>query len=144
MGSGEEVIEIDSLEKELLTGVECEDDPILYSATFRENEDSFVKYQTAQWVMYSLLLMLAWGIGLFMLLYLPVRRFILRKDIQSRKLYLTPNAIVYKVRCFLLGNVMQMNCRSLLGYWSLTMLLASSHSFSGNCVFIFTFWRLRW
>ncbi|KAJ8543364.1 hypothetical protein K7X08_005887 [Anisodus acutangulus] len=32
-----------------------------------------------------------------MLLYLPLRRYILRKDIRSRKLYVTPNAIVYKV-----------------------------------------------
>ncbi|XP_039071516.1 uncharacterized protein LOC120218679 [Hibiscus syriacus] len=60
-------------------------------------EDYFVKYQTAQWVLYSLVLVLAWGIGLFMLLYIPVRRYILRKDIRSRKLYLTPNSIVYKV-----------------------------------------------
>ncbi|KAL5098369.1 hypothetical protein RYX36_002696 [Vicia faba] len=33
-----------------------------------------------------------------MLLYIPIRRFILRNDICSRKLYLTPNAIVYKVK----------------------------------------------
>lgn len=103
MGSGEEVVEIDSLEKGLLRGhgsgeiVESEEDPVLYTATFQEMEDNFVKYQTAQWVLYSLLFLLAWGIGLFMLLYLPVRRYILRKDIRSRKLYLTPNAIVYKV-----------------------------------------------
>ncbi|RWW23387.1 hypothetical protein GW17_00012367 [Ensete ventricosum] len=32
-----------------------------------------------------------------MLLYLPVRRYVLRKDFHSRKLYVTPNAIVYKV-----------------------------------------------
>ncbi|KAL5565977.1 hypothetical protein UlMin_029141 [Ulmus minor] len=31
-----------------------------------------------------------------MLLYLPVRRYILQKDIFSRKLYVTPNEIVYK------------------------------------------------
>ncbi|KAL0558583.1 hypothetical protein IC582_003160 [Cucumis melo] len=60
-------------------------------------EDNFVKYHTAQWVLYSFLLILAWGIGLLMLLYLPVRRYILRKDLQSKRLYLTPNSIVYKV-----------------------------------------------
>lgn len=103
MESSEEVVEIDSLEKGLLRDhgygeiAESEEDPILYTATFREVEDNFVKHQTAQWVLYSLPLVLAWGIGLFMLLYLPVRRHILRKDIRSRKLYLTPNAIVYKV-----------------------------------------------
>lgn len=75
-----------------------EDETVLYTASFKEMEDNFMKYQTAQWVLYSLLLILAWGIGLFMLLYLPVRRHILRKDIRSRRLYVTPNAIVYKYR----------------------------------------------
>ncbi|KDP33965.1 hypothetical protein JCGZ_07536 [Jatropha curcas] len=105
MGTGDEVVEIDSLEKGLLSESrgggsreesEADDEAVLYTASFEEMEEKFIKYQTAQWVMYSLLLILAWGIGLFMLLYLPVRRYILRKDIQSRKLYLTPNAIVYK------------------------------------------------
>ncbi|KAE8700355.1 putative Auxin response factor [Hibiscus syriacus] len=59
-------------------------------------EEDFVKYQTAPWVLCSLVLVLAWGIGLFMLLYVPVRRYILRKDNRSRKLFLTPNSIVYK------------------------------------------------
>ncbi|KAG8636013.1 uncharacterized protein LOC110603016 isoform X2 [Manihot esculenta] len=106
MGTVDEVVEIDSLEKGLLTesrgGVasdesQCNDETVLYAASFEEMEEKFVKYQTAQWVMYSLMLMLAWGIGIFMLLYLPVRRYILRKDIRSRKLYLTPHAIVYEV-----------------------------------------------
>lgn len=99
MGTMEEVVEIDSLERSLLeengNGDE-EEGTVLYAASFREMEQNFVKYQTVQWVLYSLLLILAWGIGLLMLLYLPVRRFILRKDIRSRSLYLTPNAIVYK------------------------------------------------
>ncbi|XP_015572914.1 uncharacterized protein LOC8259065 [Ricinus communis] len=105
MGTVDEVAEIDNLERGLLSescgGNEksegTDDDTVLYTASFREMEEKFVKYQTAQWVIYSLLLILAWGMGLFMLLYLPVRRYILRKDIQSRKLFLTPNAIVYKV-----------------------------------------------
>ncbi|KAM4087634.1 hypothetical protein ACJW30_07G010400 [Castanea mollissima] len=109
MGSGSEVVDIDSLERGLLlstpTGsqiqvgaeAESEEEPVLYAASFEEMEENFVKYQTAQWVVYSLLLILAWGIGLFMLLYIPVRRYILRKDIRSRKLFLTPNSIVYKV-----------------------------------------------
>ncbi|KAJ9183704.1 hypothetical protein P3X46_007520 [Hevea brasiliensis] len=106
MGTVDKVVEIDSLEKGLLLesrggasgeDTESNDDTVLYTASFEEMEEKFIKYQTVQWVMYSLLLILAWGIGLFMLLYLPVRRYILRKDIRSRKLYLTPNAIVYKV-----------------------------------------------
>ncbi|XP_007012576.2 PREDICTED: uncharacterized protein LOC18588237 isoform X2 [Theobroma cacao] len=104
MGTGDEVVEIESLERSLLSesitgeeGTEAEDESVLYTASFQEMEENFVKYQTAQWVLFSLLLILAWGIGLFMLLYIPVRRYILRKDIRSRKLYLTPNSIVYKV-----------------------------------------------
>ncbi|CAI9766601.1 unnamed protein product [Fraxinus pennsylvanica] len=112
MESKDGVVEIDRLERGLLlpgagsnSGSEPtdnpneeEDEPVLYKASFEEAEENFMKYQTAQWVLYSLLLILAWGIGLFMLLYLPVRRYILRKDIRSRKLYITPNAIVYKVK----------------------------------------------
>nr|GMD35379.1 Alanine--tRNA ligase [Ipomoea batatas] len=102
--------EIDRLERGLLVnhvsdeGYESsaddddeDNEPAVYTASFKEAEENFVKYQTAQWVLYSLLLILAWGIGLFMLLYLPVRRYISRKDIRSRRLFLTPNAIVYKV-----------------------------------------------
>jgi hypothetical protein len=92
----EEVVEIDTLEKSLLENND-EEEAVLYAASFRETEKNFVKYQTVQWVLYSVLLILAWGIGLLMLIYIPIRRFILRKDIRSRTLYLTPNAIVYKV-----------------------------------------------
>ncbi|OMO86351.1 hypothetical protein COLO4_21226 [Corchorus olitorius] len=104
MGTGDEVVEIESLERSLLSEsvngeeeTEADDEAVLYSASFGEMEENFIKFQTAQWVLYSLLLVLVWGLGLFMLLYIPVRRYILRKDIRSRKLYLTPNSIVYKV-----------------------------------------------
>nr|KYP33945.1 hypothetical protein KK1_045154 [Cajanus cajan] len=97
MGTKEEVVEIETLEKSLLQENEPDhDEAVLYAASFREMENNFVKYQTVQWLLYSLLLLLAWGIGLLMLIYVPLRRFILRKDIRSRTLYLTPNAIVYK------------------------------------------------
>lgn len=86
----------ESLERGLLSAEEAE--PVLYSASFAEMEENFVKYQTVRWILYSLLLILAWGFGLFMLLYLPVRRYILRRDIRSKKLYLTPDSIVYQVK----------------------------------------------
>lgn len=104
MGTIDEVVDVDNLERSLLEADTLEaneikdDETVLYSASFEEMEENFVKHQTAHWVLYSLLLVLAWGIGLLMLLYLPVRRYVLRKDIRSRKLYLTPNAIVYKVK----------------------------------------------
>lgn len=99
-------MEIESLEKSLLEDNDGnEEESVLYEASFKEMEENFVKYQTVQWVLYSLLLILAWGIGLLMLLYIPIRRFILRKDIRSRSLYLTPNAIVYKVIFSSLSNL---------------------------------------
>lgn len=111
--------EIDRLERGLLLGSGSnggceqadendnldEEEQVLYTGSFLEAEENFVNYKTAHWVLYSLLLILAWGIGILMLLYLPVRRYILRKDLHSRKLYVTPNAIVYKVKCQLFLNV---------------------------------------
>ncbi|GAA0169196.1 hypothetical protein LIER_40716 [Lithospermum erythrorhizon] len=73
------------------------EESVVYTASFTEGEDDFINYQTALWISYSLLLILAWGLGFLMLLYLPLRRFILRKDIRSRTLYITPHSIVYKV-----------------------------------------------
>ncbi|XP_022769710.1 uncharacterized protein LOC111313309 isoform X2 [Durio zibethinus] len=70
---------------------------ILYTASFEELVRSNLRYDTIIWVSISLLLVLAWGVGVIMLLYLPIRRYILQKDISSRKLYVTPSEIVYKV-----------------------------------------------
>ncbi|WOL14998.1 hypothetical protein Cni_G23779 [Canna indica] len=103
MGLTDEAIDINVLERRLLSGSvsnnysEADEGPVLYSASFGEMEDNYVKYQTAQWILYSLLLILAWGIGALMLLYIPVRRFVLRADFRSRKLYMTPDAIVFEV-----------------------------------------------
>ncbi|MCO5611825.1 hypothetical protein L7F22_066084 [Adiantum nelumboides] len=70
---------------------------VLYRATFKDREDALVRYESMHWVLLSLVLLLAWGAGLLMLLYLPFRRYAIRKDVQSRRLYITTNAIVYKV-----------------------------------------------
>lgn len=72
-------------------------DQILYTASFKELAAENVQYETIIWVSISLLLVLAWGVGIIMLLYLPIKRYVLQKDISSRKLYVTPHAIVYKV-----------------------------------------------
>ncbi|BAT83690.1 hypothetical protein LR48_Vigan03g051300 [Vigna angularis] len=70
---------------------------ILYSASFEELASNSVKYDIVIWLAISLLLVLAWGIGLFMLLYLPMRRYVLQKDLSSRRLYVTHTEVVYKV-----------------------------------------------
>lgn len=71
---------------------------ILHMATFIEFERKFLNYETLQWILISLLLILAWGAGILLLLYTPIRRYVMRRDFRSRKLYVTSDAIVYKVR----------------------------------------------
>ncbi|XP_039168747.1 uncharacterized protein LOC104443475 isoform X2 [Eucalyptus grandis] len=70
---------------------------ILFTASFEELAMNHLKYDTIIWLSISLLLVLAWGVGIFMLIYLPYRRHVIRNDIRSRKLYVTPTRIVYKV-----------------------------------------------
>ncbi|KAL5574211.1 hypothetical protein UlMin_023808 [Ulmus minor] len=70
---------------------------ILYTASFEELAKNVIQNDTIIWLSISLLLVLAWGFGIIMLLYLPVGRYILQKDIFSHKLYVTPNEIVYKL-----------------------------------------------
>lgn len=70
---------------------------VLYAASFDELASKHVNYDTIIWLSISLLLVLAWGVGIIMLLYLPYRRYVLQRDIASRKLYVTSEGIVYKV-----------------------------------------------
>ncbi|XP_021748382.1 uncharacterized protein LOC110714204 isoform X2 [Chenopodium quinoa] len=69
---------------------------ILYMASFDELAKNYINYETIIWLSISLLLVLAWGVGAIMLLFLPIRRYVLQKDISSRKLYVTPAEVVYK------------------------------------------------
>ncbi|KAK7295022.1 hypothetical protein RJT34_17925 [Clitoria ternatea] len=78
-------------------GDECFSEEILHSASFEELAGSCVNYDTVIWFAISLLLVLAWGIGLIMLLYLPIKRYVLQKDLASRRLFVTHSEVVYKV-----------------------------------------------
>jgi len=69
---------------------------VLYRASFQELMPGYLLYDTIIWALISLLLVLAWGIGLLLLLYLPYKRYVLKRDILSRQLYVTENNIVYK------------------------------------------------
>ena len=101
MSTVEGELDIESLERQPLAESFHDDDDndqkIVCSASFEDMEDSYLRYQTALWILYSLLLIFAWGIGILMLLYAPIRRYVLRQEFRSRLLYLTPNAIIYKV-----------------------------------------------
>jgi hypothetical protein len=70
---------------------------VLYRASFQELMSGYLQYDTIIWAAISLLLVLAWGIGVLLLLYLPYKRYVLKRDILSRQLYVTENNIVYKV-----------------------------------------------
>ncbi|TVU49613.1 hypothetical protein EJB05_00931, partial [Eragrostis curvula] len=104
MGLPDERVEVAALERHLLAGLSSKDyegncdNEVLYNASFGEMEDNFVKYQITHWILLSVVLILAWGVGVLMLLYLPIRMYICRREFRSRKLYLTTHAIVYKVK----------------------------------------------
>ncbi|KAK9056198.1 hypothetical protein SSX86_027287 [Deinandra increscens subsp. villosa] len=85
------VSELDGDEDEVVS------EQILYTASFEEFASSIIMYDTIIWVSISLLLVLAWGVGVIMLLYLPMRRYVLSKDLSSRELYVTASEVVYKV-----------------------------------------------
>ncbi|KAK8702567.1 hypothetical protein V6N13_020917 [Hibiscus sabdariffa] len=105
LGHADDLSELRSSKDQLLADPEAlEDDfksessdPILFAASFEELARNNLQYDTIIWVSISLLLVLAWGVGIIMLLYLPFRRYVLQKDISSRKLYVTPSEIVYEV-----------------------------------------------
>ncbi|XP_009772761.1 uncharacterized protein LOC107778489 [Nicotiana tabacum] len=106
MGHAEGVPKLGSSSKLLHSDPESEPDDdeeagtpeqILYMASFDDLGAKSVQYDTIIWLSISLLLVLAWGIGIIMLLYLPIRRYVLKKEISSRKLYVTQDEIVYKV-----------------------------------------------
>ncbi|GLU00614.1 hypothetical protein SLE2022_179670 [Rubroshorea leprosula] len=104
LGHTEGMSELRSSKDQLLADPESEfeddtgsSEQILYTASFEELARNHVLYDTIIWVSISSLLVLAWGVGILMLLYLPIRRYVLQKDISSRKLYVTRNEIVYKV-----------------------------------------------
>lgn len=106
IGHADHISETRSLKDQILTDPASESgddeeegcvEEILYSASFEELASNSVKYDTVIWVAISLLLVLAWGVGLIMLLYLPIRRYVLQKDLSSRRLYVTHTEVVYKV-----------------------------------------------
>ncbi|KAL0347828.1 UNVERIFIED_CONTAM: hypothetical protein Scaly_1798800 [Sesamum calycinum] len=99
LGSAKDLLLSDPVAEQ---GVDEEaEDPsqVLYTASFEELASKNVQYNTIIWLSISLLLVLAWGIGIVMLLYLPFKRYVLQKDIASRKLDITSKEIVYKGGC---------------------------------------------
>jgi hypothetical protein len=84
------------------------DAKVLYRASFLELMPNYLQYDSIIWTLISLLLVLAWGFGLLLLIYLPYKRYVLKRDILSRQLYVTKNKIIYKVHSLaaLFGSVL--------------------------------------
>ena len=83
-----------TMQNAVYLNVQCD---VVCRASFQELENAHVNYDTVQWCLISCLFILVYGVGLLLLLYVPVRRYIVRKDIQNRELYVTTQAVVYKV-----------------------------------------------
>lgn len=97
LGSAKELLISDSV-SELEADEEVSDTAeIVYAASFEELAGNYIRYDTIIWLSISFVLVLAWGIGVIMLLYLPYRRYVLWKDLASRRLYVTSRGIFYKV-----------------------------------------------
>jgi hypothetical protein len=95
-GSGARLIEDDVAAEAGNEEAEA-DAKVLYRASFLELMPNYLQYDTIIWALISLLLVLAWGFGLLLLIYLPYKRYVLKRDILSRQLYVKKNKIIYKV-----------------------------------------------
>eukprot|EP01102_Stenamoeba_stenopodia_P004368 TRINITY_DN14675_c0_g1_i1.p1 TRINITY_DN14675_c0_g1~~TRINITY_DN14675_c0_g1_i1.p1 ORF type:complete len:276 (+),score=69.14 TRINITY_DN14675_c0_g1_i1:99-926(+) len=75
---------------------ETEHGRVLFQASFLENEAKYVSYITWGLFFASLLMAVFYGVGLLLLFWIPVLRSNARKDLQSRRLYITSENVVYK------------------------------------------------
>jgi hypothetical protein len=76
---------------------EVEHGQVLYRASFGPAAiEKYISYKTWGWVLISLCMILAYGMGIFMLIYLPVMRHIWREEIKKRRLYVTSESVVFK------------------------------------------------
>lgn len=73
---------------------ETEHGRILYRATFQEN--AYVSYTGWCLFWWGLVLFVAYGFGIFVLLWIPFARSLARQEIRSRRFYITSENIVYK------------------------------------------------
>jgi len=78
---------------------EYEHGRVLYRAVFSaQSQAAYVSYATWSYAFLCLALTFAYGIGILMILYTPVVRHIAKRDIATRRLFITTESIVYKTR----------------------------------------------
>jgi len=75
---------------------EYEHGKILYQTNFSHREEQYVKYKSMKFFLACLIMIPFYGIGILMLIYLPVYAYIARRDIRSRRLYITTESVVYR------------------------------------------------
>jgi hypothetical protein len=86
-----------TLELVLMEEEETELGEVVFRASFETFESNYVNYRVLMWVGFSTIMILAYGLGLVMLLYTPMIAYIARKDIQATRLYITSENVVVKV-----------------------------------------------
>ena len=68
---------------------------ILYAASFKRNVETYTWYATFGWVFVCIPCILIYGIGIIGLLWTPFIWYIARAGIESRKLFVTSDSIIY-------------------------------------------------
>ena len=80
-----------------LTAEELEEwNEVIQQFSFESNVNSFVWYRSILMLLVSLVFVPLYGIGLIGLIYTPIYAYIQYCEIKSRKLFVTPEVIVYK------------------------------------------------
>lgn len=75
--------------------IDMEEGPILFQAEFADQEN-LVGYYAMWFILVCIGFTLLYGIGIFGFFWLPVMYTIWRTDYQNRRLYITPENVVYK------------------------------------------------
>lgn len=84
-----------SSSNECTTLIDVEDGHVLFEAEFND-EKRYMDYRTLWFVLLCLGLTLCYGVGFLGLLWLPVMHTIWRQDYRNRRLFITPENVVFK------------------------------------------------
>lgn len=68
---------------------------IIYAASFKRNANTYMFYASLAYMLICIPLILAYGIGLILLLWSPVLWYLNYMDITTRKLFVTSDSIIY-------------------------------------------------
>eukprot|EP00999_Lentomonas_sp_LEN2_P000157 NODE_1149_length_986_cov_184.387660_g1104_i0.p1 GENE.NODE_1149_length_986_cov_184.387660_g1104_i0~~NODE_1149_length_986_cov_184.387660_g1104_i0.p1 ORF type:complete len:239 (-),score=41.47 NODE_1149_length_986_cov_184.387660_g1104_i0:225-941(-) len=69
--------------------------PVLFEADF-SSEDKYVRYTMFAWIIGCFVMLLCYGLGLFMVCYTPVFLWIVRREYRRRRLFITPEHVCFQ------------------------------------------------